>query len=536
MYLPEIMPKKGKRGHDAVDSSGTKKKSRRKGPKKGSDHVPEYASDEERLYGKQDDPDPESREYFYDDIDEFHANREKILVNTGYKAEEVEESDEEEVLALESEESDDEEIRNLKAQLRKVKQLQKTQAISSDLEDASEEDEEEGLPDNKAWGSKRSKYYGDDDIDMQDMEDEDAEAVLEEKEALRLQKQMAEQLDDQDFGLDIFQPAQKAQESSEKEERIIKDLSKMSKREKLKVLKKESPELFTLIDEFKDKMTEVQERLCPLKEWIEKKQLSGKAVDYVNTKLRLNLSYCTNIVFYLMLKSKQAPVHNHPVIKRLLQYRNIMKQLEPLDVQMKAEVDEIVEKLSLGEDVEFNKVPERTFVRRKRKSPSKPETQKKSLSDLALESDSGGSESDDMYEDLGATKQKKADLERRYETKDEKAALEYYEMMKAGRPDADNEEDDNMESFGEEEADVNGDEELDEDSKRAISYQIEKNKGLTAHKKKELRNPRVKHRMKYRKAKIRRKGQFREPRTEVQRYGGEISGIRAGVKRGVKLK
>lgn len=45
------------------------------------------------------------------------------------------------------------------------------------------------------------------------------------------------------------------------------------------------------------------------------------------------------------------------------------------------------------------------------------------------------------------------------------------------------------------------------DGKRPITYQIAKNKGLTPHRKKELRNPRVKHRMKYRKAKIRRKGQ-----------------------------
>ena len=34
-----------------------------------------------------------------------------------------------------------------------------------------------------------------------------------------------------------------------------------------------------------------------------------------------------------------------------------------------------------------------------------------------------------------------------------------------------------------------------------------KNKGLTPKRKKEYRNPRVKHRLKYRKAKIRRKGQ-----------------------------
>lgn len=37
-----------------------------------------------------------------------------------------------------------------------------------------------------------------------------------------------------------------------------------------------------------------------------------------------------------------------------------------------------------------------------------------------------------------------------------------------------------------------------------------KNKGLTPHRKKEQRNPRVKHRMKYRKAVIRRKGAVRE--------------------------
>ena len=40
---------------------------------------------------------------------------------------------------------------------------------------------------------------------LADIDDEEGDAALEEKEALKLQKQMAEQLDDQDFGLDIFQ-------------------------------------------------------------------------------------------------------------------------------------------------------------------------------------------------------------------------------------------------------------------------------------------------------------------------------------------
>lgn len=37
----------------------------------------------------------------------------------------------------------------------------------------------------------------------------------------------------------------------------------------------------------------------------------------------LPCSYCTNISFYLVLKAKRIPAHNHPVIERLLTYRNV---------------------------------------------------------------------------------------------------------------------------------------------------------------------------------------------------------------------
>ncbi|XP_043484019.1 something about silencing protein 10 [Leptopilina heterotoma] len=72
--------------------------------------------------------------------------------------------------------------------------------------------------------------------------------------------------------------------------------------------------------------------------------------------------------------------------------------------------------------------------------------------------------------------------------------------------------------------------------RRMITYQIAKNKGLTPHRSKEQRNPRVKHRNKYRKAMIRRKGAVREVRRELKRYGGEMSGIKTGVKKSVSLK
>jgi len=74
------------------------------------------------------------------------------------------------------------------------------------------------------------------------------------------------------------------------------------------------------------------------------------------------------------------------------------------------------------------------------------------------------------------------------------------------------------------------------DGERAVSQMIMKNRGLVAHKAKINRNPRVKKREQYRKAIIRRKGAVREVRTdEGHRYGGEQTGIRAGLSRSRKL-
>jgi U3 small nucleolar RNA-associated protein 3 len=79
-------------------------------------------------------------------------------------------------------------------------------------------------------------------------------------------------------------------------------------------------------------------------------------------------------------------------------------------------------------------------------------------------------------------------------------------------------------------------EEEDKPVKRRITYEIEKNKGLTAKRKKEYRNPRVRNRNKYARALTKRTSRVPTARTEEQRYIGEPTGIRAGIKRGIKLK
>lgn len=78
---------------------------------------------------------------------------------------------------------------------------------------------------------------------------------------------------------------------------------------------------------------------------------------------------------------------------------------------------------------------------------------------------------------------------------------------------------------------------IGEDGKRKITYAIEKNKGLTPKRKKEVRNPRVKKRMKYeeKQKKLRSMKSVWKGGEPKGGYAGELSGISTGIVRARKL-
>merc|ERR1712013_629333 len=182
---------------------------------------------------KMKDPDANSQEFMHDKMEMFHLNQDKILLDPKADHEEEEEEGEEDHDGDMFEESDD-----------------------------------DGVND-KAWGKRKKTFYN---TDVQDEDiytsDEDGElaAEEEEKEAMVLQKRMAEQLDADDFyALDENEVEEEEnEEKTVKKVQVAKDLSKLSKRERLEILAEECPELLPLLEEYKEKMEELRERYHPL--------------------------------------------------------------------------------------------------------------------------------------------------------------------------------------------------------------------------------------------------------------------------------
>ncbi|XP_075997437.1 something about silencing protein 10 [Genypterus blacodes] len=451
----------------------------------------QFDADDPEAYKDMPVPDKKSSLYFKDKIDVYHDEKIAKLLARGVQMESEEEEldEEEEVMALDDSEEDDEEDGT---------------DMESDLEGKKEED----LPHELAWGTKKKMFYDSDYVSTKGRTQEELEAEEEEEEveAKNIQKRLAENLSEEDYDLNLFKEfaveEKDEEKSGEKEERIVKDLKEMSKKEKMKLLKKESPELLELIQDFKAKLTELKEELQPLVQMVNDGLIpAGKGADYLKTKQQLYLNYCTNISFYLVLKAKRIPAHNHPVIERLLTYRNLINELAAVDARLAPQLRRLL------------------ACKQKEKAPGRVTEGKQT---------GGSSKKDQVFAEAAPETAQDSDSEM-----DEEAALQFYrgveQRLKQKRKSTSKDPEEQMEGEGE-------DEDEDPDAKRGITYQMAKNRGLTPKRKKIDRNPRVKHREKFRRAKIRRKGQVREVRREEVRYSGEMSGIRAGVKKSVKLK
>mmetsp|Transcript_21909 Transcript_21909/g.59989 ORF Transcript_21909/g.59989 Transcript_21909/m.59989 type:complete len:720 (-) Transcript_21909:99-2258(-) len=324
-----------------------------------------------------------------EDVDRFMKNRNKnLFADDDAVGSDGEEEEEEEIMGIggdDDDEDDDDEEQPL---------------LDSDMEgeEEDEEDEEEG------WGKRRSDYY-----DADEADDSEAEAE-EEKEALRLRAKQSASLRAEDFGEDEVasdddedtiaaavaasdKPGSKKAKKDDKNtkaspadkkgkkdkkvkkaepvqddddedlllldgdgaaamvEKVERDLAGLSKEERRAILENDSPELMALLADLRRHLAEVRQRLLPLREKVRSGAVpTGSGVSYLELRLQILLSYCTNVAFYLVLKAEGKSVRSHPVIEQLVELRTLMDKMRPLDAKLRYQMDKLLKAPAQGEE------------------------------------------------------------------------------------------------------------------------------------------------------------------------------------------
>ncbi|KAI9477948.1 MAG: Sas10 C-terminal domain-containing protein [Benjaminiella poitrasii] len=316
----------------------------------------------------------------HDSEDEFHEEREKVLLN-GQQESDNEESDRE-VYGLDGLESESEE-----------------ELSDDEIVEKRKDEDEDRL---EAWGTSKDAYYDGDEVeDLEEMREE-------EEEALRIQKEHLENMEEADFmddGLSGWGTGQN--QDLEADKKLVEDVNKeledisfdklkIEKRrknlpvaEKLKIVQNESPELLDLLDEFKEKTESVNQLKPVVEKLIGHPKREEREAQFVIFKYETLMNYLTNISFYFALKATETTdVREHPIIQALVQLRQTIEKLA------------ILEDESLNVQTFLNKLdePEQVSILATKEKKTKPKAKKntKKIPEETLES---VSEQEDMSEE-----------------------------------------------------------------------------------------------------------------------------------------
>jgi U3 small nucleolar RNA-associated protein 3 len=283
----------------------------------------------------------------YEDVagsdDEFHLNRDKVLLDEGPDAkrrrrlqeeEEFLEPSDKEVLDYSGEEDEEDVAYENDAST--------NTGVGDGLDESDDEaerveDDEEGV----SWGMARGEIYGADAIETEE------QALEEEAEALRLQKKQLQLMSAADYGFDEADwQDSKDDEAAEADDRnvvteVLPQLQisdNLGPAERLKLLKSRYPEVEYFGKELLS-MWKIQAKLV--------KDASGNEADMPNaiTKLRAASAYVGALTMYFALLSSPAlseqenavaisatQLHDHPVMDTLSRCKDLWARAEKLPV------------------------------------------------------------------------------------------------------------------------------------------------------------------------------------------------------------
>ncbi|KAI3747270.1 hypothetical protein L6452_09724 [Arctium lappa] len=629
-----------------------------------------------------------------DEIDVFHKQRDIVPLDLDDDIGESDEDNEQHVFQIEDgsdedgdeDEDDSEDDTQLTGFAAKIaKQHKSLKAKIGGAMDETQDDAEDEETKSVAWGRNKGIYYDND--KGESSEDE------EEAEVLRLQNEKTRLYSNADHGLEDDEEEESEGEPTFEEnlrkgkvpskatvghgaqdevdagyEVVMKDPSSLSKEEQMDIVYNSAPELVGLLSELNEAVEQLETKVDPiLSKLKEEKNLNKTGIQYMELKKQLLLSYCQAITFHLLLKSEGHSVRDHPVLARLVEIKNLLDKMKPLDENLSFDVEDFLKKQAtttmLDSPEEIAAIDPVSLVDNSKTTVVSSETQKEPHVETKLvkmnmmDGDNGGKRKrkneqmglqsvemlkvraaleeklkqkgvfnlkapktdgvkknlkplngklealddfDDDAFDIEGNRNKSSnnampssrlsqlvahmkkprvisgddDLPKRDDIGERRRKHEMRVLASAGIQSDDDLHDDepgtlegdgvndtNEDSGTDSESDLYKETKIKRDAKlaakaqkysrtapsvvaapetlsdgkRHINYEMEKNRGLTRKRNKDLKNPRKKYKLKHKKKEVARKGQVREHRKPAGPYGGEGSGINT-ISRSIRFK
>jgi U3 small nucleolar RNA-associated protein 3 len=530
-------------------------------------------------------------DYGLDEVDAFHAEQDKILLDQGFKRKHRDESSDEEVMDIDSDSGSDDEA----------------EYFGKKYPEEEIDSEEEG-----AWGDKKSNYYGADNLE------DEATAKQIEQEALRQQKKHLEQLNMDDYvDEEMEQEWTKTAKShdfgdmlkeDEKAQQLLSDLARLDSKSKRKYLATSHPEFIPLVKE----LTKWKPVLESLQEDHDKEVLDVKFIA-LSAYLGAITSY---LALFLALSKEDEPftMKEHPVMEAILSTKEVWRQANDLELyeeeeeeeqegessdneaydsasenvsdipqeDSQSEIEEEEEKESSDSELDIDVSKPRIL---KKVTPAsitedfaegviaevdaeEKKTRKKTLRFYTSKIDQQSRKRDEKFSGDQDLPYKERLFERQQRLieearqrgleQDRGAELDDYESDQEIPTNRErNDLDDSLYQSIKSSKDTSKamrrevhdmavraakegrlaelKETVGEDGKRAVNYQILKNKGLTPHRNKDNRNSRVKKRKKYEKAQKKLKSVRAVYEQPKGAYEGEKTGIKKNLSKSVKF-
>ncbi|XP_021731572.1 something about silencing protein 10-like isoform X2 [Chenopodium quinoa] len=279
---------------------------------------------------------------------------------------EDEDKDDDEYDDDDDDDEDDSNLTGFAAKLARQQKFmrEKTGGVDDEVDDDAEEDEK--IP--KVWSSKKGIHYGGENTDYESQSSGEDTPAEEEEEVIKMQKERAESLRAEDFGLQgdeqddsdqeptleemMVKGKTKSKSSGNKEaevdaalmfEEVKKDLNALSRDEQMDVVYSSAPELVGLLAELNDATKQLETHVNPLLSKVRKGENAKKeGLHYLEVKQLLLLAYCQAITFYLLLKSEGQPIRDHPVIARLVEIKNLLEKMKELDVHIPDNLEDVL--------------------------------------------------------------------------------------------------------------------------------------------------------------------------------------------------